>query len=229
MHDDNDKPDVTRFFAGRNDDAAMTLPTAELMSAGRIAGFDGRHGWPDELSIGEFSAIQFKDDGRARADFLRATWSFDWVEWFGEHGVTVIRDNAPGPGLCRASAAECLRLYGVEPSRMVMAWLDSPESLSYRLVRGRNTADAGHADSLPPSQCGGRKMKRKAIINQLESRFPSLVSDFNRMEDWVKKCSTGERGMYYLEKIEAGCLAKWSEPDRAPATSHSATKIHRIK
>ncbi len=229
MHDDNDEPNVTRFFADRNDVAADTLPTAELMKAGRIAGFDGRDGWPDELSIGEFSAIQFEDDGRARADFLRATWSFEWGEWFGEHGVTVIRDNAPEPGLCRTSAAECLRLYGVESSSMVRAWLDSPESLSYQLVRGRITADAGHADTLPPSQCGGQKMKRSAIIKKLGLRFPSLVSDFNRMEDWVKGCSAGERGMYYLEKIEAGCLAKWSESDGVPATPHIATRIHRIR
>lgn len=63
-----------------------------------------------------------------------------------------------------------------------------------------------HDDRTSPSLT---PMKRKAIISTLGRQYPSLESDFNRSEEWVKACNTGNRGEYYLEKIKEGCVRKW--------------------
>lgn len=119
------KPNTDRFFDPPLSTPKRQPPNALIMKAGRLAGFDGRDGWPDVLSINEFSDLQFPDDKAAKSDLLRALWDFEWSNWLAAHGETVIRGNAPGPGVCRKSGGDLLRRYGVRPSELLQGWFDS--------------------------------------------------------------------------------------------------------
>lgn len=115
----------------------------------------------------------------------------------------------------RSAFRDWMTSQGLEPSVHILAWLRALDS----------SAAAGEEQNEAPSLT---PMKRGTIIKQLERRYSSLKSDFNRPEDWVRKCSTGKRGEYYLEKIEAGCRSKWGNGN-APAALVAAVQTHKIR
>jgi hypothetical protein len=225
------KSDPSRFFDPLpHSSIAPSRPTALTMKAARLAGFDGRDGWPDELSTGEFSGLQFPDDGLARSDFLRALRGFEWGEWLGEHGVTVIRDNAPGPGLCRVSGAKLLHDYGVEPSKLLMEWFSSSESPAYQMIRGRQTVDC--PVSMAPSEAKNLaktaelKMYSPAwwvedVLSECKKRAPShgLQFDCHNMPgqkkdffELMQRMDAGFRSMTNIQSLDRYLKGrcKWS-------------------
>ena len=96
----------------------------------------------------------------------------------------------------RANFGRWLEKQGEPPSEHIRAWFE---------------AAASESEELDTKLQRLTELKRSAIINQLGQRYPSLEADFNRGESWTKECSSGRRGMYYLEKIEEGCRKKWGE------------------
>ncbi len=99
-----------------------------------------------------------------------------------------------------------LEAQGEPPSEHMRAWLASS---------GVDIENGNHEAPLLTV------MKRIHIIDKLARQYPSLEADFNRSEDWIKKCKADGRGEYYLEKIEEGCRKKWGDGDRSVA--HIAT------
>lgn len=100
-----------------------------------------------------------------------------------------------------------------EPSVHIRAWV------------GSSVVVASEEQKEPPRLT---HMKRSAIINQLGRRYPSLEADFNRPADWVKGCSTGKHGEYYLEKVEEACLSKWGTVN-APASSIATIRTNALR
>ncbi|MDD3354155.1 hypothetical protein [Zoogloea sp.] len=238
----NKQSNPSRFFDPRPHSPIKQFspPTALMMKAGRLAGFEGRDGWPDELSVREFSGLQFPDSGLAQADFLRALWGYEWSEWLGEHGATVIRDNAPGPGLCRVSGADVLHLYGVEPSELLREWFASSDSPAYQLIRGRHAGacpvstepaisqKVGSAVA-PTTQRGRVKFvleecERRAKENEIpfdRSKMPGNKQDFldlmKRMEPSFKNMALASLGRYLKRQCTWGLSA---------ASNASATPLY---
>lgn len=115
----------------------------------------------------------------------------------------------------RAAFRDWLNARGEPPSVHIQAWIRTLDS----------AATGGEEQSEPPRLT---PMRRAVIINRLGRRYPSLESDFNRPEDWVKGCATGKRGEYYLEKIEAGCCSKWGNGN-APAAAVASIREHKLR
>ncbi len=121
---------------------------------------------------------------------------------------TVYYDVVLPAGLCDWFAEK-----DEEPSVHIRAWV------------GTSVVVASEEQKEPPRLT---HMKRSAIINQLGRRYPSLEADFNRPADWVKGCSTGKRGEYYLEKVEEACLSKWGTVN-APASSIATIRTNALR
>jgi hypothetical protein len=115
----------------------------------------------------------------------------------------------------RAAFRDWLNARGEPPSVHIQAWIRALDS----------AATGGEEQSEPPRLT---PMRRAAIIDQLERRYSSLKSDFNRPADWVRECATGKRGEYYLEKIEAGCRSKWGNGE-APAPLAAVIHTHKMR
>lgn len=140
-------------------------------------------------------------------------------EWFArdtpprmvkvESGERAVTFRAVEANAFRAWLSEC----GEEPSEHIRAW--------FALFAVVASAEQNEPPRLTP-------MRRAAIIDQLERRYSSLKSDFNRPADWVRECATGKRGEYYLEKIEAGCRSKWGNGD-APAPLAAVIHTHKMR
>lgn len=61
-------------------------------------------------------------------------------------------------------------------------------------------------------------LKRAAIIERMERRYPHLRSALGRGLDWTKACRVPDRsGWYYLERIEAECRARYGGTAPVPA------------
>ncbi len=207
-----DKP-AARFFS---DDEpkfeASPAPTARKMRLCRLFGLETDAPYPDAITPAELALIQFPNDELARGDLIRAAWGFEWSQWIGEHGTTVIRDNAPGPGLCRQSAPEFLRAYGVAPSDLVREWIDG-------------NAQYEEQDELTP-------VKKSALLDQLDATYPYLASAMKKpgKYPWIREASTGRSGWYYKEKIIAGCRNQWAadsavDSDGTPMRTASIRRI----
>lgn len=115
----------------------------------------------------------------------------------------------------RSAFRDWLTNQSLEPSVHIQAWLRALDS----------SAGSGEEQNEAPSLT---PVTRRTIIKELSRRYPSLESDFNRPADWVKECSTGKRGEYYREKIEAGCRSKWGNGN-APAALVAAVQTHKIR
>lgn len=111
-----------------------------------------------------------------------------------ESGERAVTFRAVEANAFRAWLSEC----GEEPSEHIRAW--------FALFAVVASAEQNEPLHLTP-------MKRAAIISNLCRKYPSLESDFNRPADWVRGCSTGKRGEYYLEKVKAACSEKWGDGD----------------
>ncbi|NTV10215.1 MAG: hypothetical protein HGA47_05510 [Zoogloea sp.] len=107
---------------------------------------------------------------------------------------------------------------GITPSEHVRAWFSSVNAPDEK--NGAAT-DHGKNDTVSLTPMG-----RKAIIATLERYYPSLKSDFNRMEGWIKDCGTGKRGQYYLEKIKEGCVRKWGVV--SPSAPLATVRTHKL-
>jgi len=115
------------------------------------------------------------------------------------------------PRMKRVKTGERTVTYPVIEARAFRAWLLNCEEAPSAHVDAWFEAvavDVENEDDGPPQLT---EMRRAAIVSQLSRHYPSLEHDFNRGESWIKECSTGSRGVYYLEKIKEGCRKKWGE------------------
>lgn len=83
-------------------------------------------------------------------------------------------------------------------------------------------------DEDPEGESGLTRMKRAAILNQLGRKYPSLESAFKRTEPWIKSCSTGKHGEYFLERIEEECLTRWGGGE-LPTLLAGSIRTHKIR
>ncbi|MDY0037023.1 MAG: hypothetical protein RBS05_14020 [Zoogloea oleivorans] len=207
------KPNTDRFFDPPLSTPKRQPPNALIMKAGRLAGFDGRDGWPDVLSINEFSALQFPDDEADRSDLLRALWGFKWSNWLADHGVTVIRDNAPGPGVCRKSGGQLLHRYGVQPSELLQGWLGSPP------VNAETTGDS-HSGRLEYvlCECERRSMEQGKTFDRwnMPGKKNDLLELLKKLEPRFKNMTSVQSLDRYLKGVCTWSLRAKSNPDATP-------------
>lgn len=118
--------------------------------------------------------------------------------------------------IARANFRDWLARQGEAPSEHIRAWL--------RPLEQAKEADQDKAVPTTPKT----PMKRAAIIERLRRRYPRLESALDRGEDWAKACRVskdaspaGKQGWYYLECIEAECLARYGGAAPAPAADLS--------
>jgi hypothetical protein len=106
-----------------------------LMRAGRIAGFDGREGWPDAFTPKELAALQYDDKDKQgdlialltpmiyRHEIESVTVMRPPIFWIG--GVPETYKEVPEPGIERPAAAAFLNAIHEEPGELVREWLGS--------------------------------------------------------------------------------------------------------
>jgi hypothetical protein len=126
----------------------------------------------------------------------------------------------------RIAFRDWLALRGEDPSEHISAWLRP-------LAQTKVEQGGSERDEVTPAESDKLTiMKLAAVIEQLGRRYPSLQGDMDRPEDWAKDCRTERRGFYYLEKVEAGCRAKWGNQDAAlpsPAALKMLGQVHKIQ
>ena len=74
------------------------------------------------------------------------------------------------------------------------------------------------------------KIKKAALLKKLRDRFPKLDHALQENTKEVKECHVlpadspgGKNGYYYLEKVEALCVAKWESTDTHSSLGRTRT------
>lgn len=167
--------------------APLPRVTMLMMEAGDLAGFDARNGWPDAFTPKELAALQYPDDKPAQGRLIAMLAPRLDVDI---PAVGVEREGNPEGAIERAAAARFLDDIGEEPSRYVMAWLES-EGTS--MNRGSDTPAIRPNEyppiegDIPPRESGRLATKAAWEIECEVQRHATDVEVMARLKEWGKK------------------------------------------
>lgn len=207
--------------------------------AAKLCGGDTKRNpsWPERLSAEQVAMLLAKGEC---SDYLSIERALSSAIARGELSASDgSRERDEFILLCGAIESTRLRAGSCKmvDAKAVREWLSrqgEPENThvsAWARATGRQVEGAAPVES---HQEGGEpgtltQMKRAAIIELLGRRYPRLESALSRPEEWAKACSTGKHGWYYLEHIEAECLARYGGSTPAPAIDMSpAGQLRRI-
>jgi hypothetical protein len=208
MTEKKPKGDAAQYFE------AVELPPLPqssmlLMKCGRLAGFDGRDGWPDAFTIRELAALQFPDDKALQGDLIALLWPRLCLEI---ECITVMRDNCSEGGIERYHTARALQeLAQIEPSECVRAWLGPAWKDQ---GQGQAKARIGRPPDLP---------RKRRIVLAIIKAFEEVMGKFDGgklpapKEDFLAACHRIEKALTQKSTIfgiitDADTLASWLRP-----------------
>lgn len=184
-------------------------PSMLLMEAGRIAGFDGRAGWPDALTLKELAALQYPDDKPRQEDLAMI---FTSMTYRGEvQAVTVMRpiqpwsvftdENKPvhqyaETGMERGAVLAFLKAAfknsNEKPSALVRAWLGDEQQTQEH--NQQKTPEAIQPGDEPHLSSPAEIAKLHATLKQFStSPTKETAEKFGVSEGWVRKCVRVEK------------------------------------
>ena len=210
----------TDYFASGVSLPPLPAVSMQLMRAGRIAGFDGRDGWPQAFTPKELAALQYPDDKDKQNDLIALLTPMIYrheiesvtvmrppLFWIG--GVPETYKEIPEPAITRLAAIAFLNGINEEPGELVREWLgrewqpaQAPESAGSEAASKANETPPG---TLPAVACGALAVKAAWQIERETKSLATAKHVIKRLQEWA---DSGKESDCLIRSL-AGYAVEW--------------------